>query len=45
MQLAVGLDIPRCLGRMAYADIDVEAELLIGKRAVPYHVFGILGVR
>jgi hypothetical protein len=29
---------------MAYADIDLEAELLIGKRAAPEHVFGILGV-
>jgi hypothetical protein len=32
------------LDRMARADIDREAELLIGKRAADDHVFGILGV-
>ena len=56
MQLAVGLDIHAVpaafikmerhavLDGMARADIDIEAELLIGKRGAQDHVFGILGV-
>ena len=32
------------LDPMARADIRVEAELLIGKRAAQDHVFGILGI-
>ena len=56
MQPAVGLDIHAVpaafikmerhavLDAMARADIDVEAELPIGRRAAQDHVFGILGV-
>lgn len=56
MQLAVGLDINAApavfikmerhavLGGMAHADIDVEAELMIGKRAAQDRVFSILRV-